>query len=365
MLTRTGAGVVIAGGGIAAITAAHALRDEGFAGTITIVSDEPHEPYSRPALSKGVVSGTDDDPSLPPSAHGAHLRAGRVAELDATARRVRLDDGTWLAYDGLVIATGARARTLGDPTHALRLRDLSDAHRLRDALVGEPRVGIIGGGALAMELASQCRRRGSEVTLFSRRPAMAAHLGDEIAGVLQRAAHEHGVRFRRGETFALAKNVVTINDEDRHDVDLVITAVGDVPNDEWLRSSGLLTDGALVVDRGGIVAPGVVAAGDVAVVEHAGTRRRTALWTSAIEQAKTAARSLVGAESSGIAPTQSYFWTEQFDQNVKAVGPLPIEGPLDVLAESDTGRLLRWRTTAVALNHRIPLPRLRRAALGD
>lgn len=363
-VTDTGAGIVVVGGGIAAITAAHALREEGWAGAITIVADEPHEPYSRPALSKGVVSGVDDAPFLPPATHGARVVSARAVALDAAARTIALDDATVLPFDGLVIASGSRARDVGD-ARVRTLRGLDDARRLRDDLATCPDVVIVGGGALGMELASQCRELGSAVTLVSRTPPLETLLGSALAGHLRAAATERGVRFVRGAVIEFTDGAVVV-DGVSPAADLVIAAIGDDPNVEWLATSGLLRGGELVVDAFCAVVPGIVAAGDVATREHLGVRSRTPLWTNAIEQAAVAARTLVRGSDGEPREFQPYFWTEQFGQNIKAVGPLPLAGDGDVLVDNGGGRLLRWpaQGTAVAVNHRIPMPRLRRAASG-
>lgn len=363
-LTGSAARVVIVGGGIAAVTAAHALREEGFDGHITSVGDEPHAPYSRPALSKGVVAGRDDDPSLPPPSHGGENVHGRAVGIDPEQRRVQLADGTSLPYDGLVIATGSRARILGDPELSLRLRGLDDARHLRARLAGGPDVVIVGGGALAMELASQCRELGCAVTVITRSAPMRAHVGWMVAELLCNAAREDGVTFVRARSIEIVAGGVRVDGDAVVRGELVLSAVGDVPADEWLADSGLLTDGAVLIDHAGLVAPGIVAAGDVAVQWRGDVRTRTPLWFSAIEQAGIAARTLVRGSAENVAAAEPYFWTEQFGHSVKAIGSLPVDGADELLAETDDGWLRRWGTTAIAFDHRIPLPRLRRAAAG-
>lgn len=364
MLTRTGAGIVIVGGGIAAVTAAHALRDEGFEAAIAIIADESHLPYSRPALSKGVVAGHNDSPFLPEATHGADIIRARACELDPGGRRVRLDDGSWMAYDGLVVASGSRARSLGNPAHSVRLRTLDDARLLRDRLHSVHQVIIVGAGALGMELASQCRDFGCAVTLVSRTPPMQSMLGTMLSAALRAAAAEQGVAFVTAPDISVTATGVQA--AGRYiDADLVITAVGDEPEVDWLRSSGLLNNEMVIGDEDGRVADGIVAAGDVLMTDRGANRTRTPLWTSAIEQARRAARTMVHGPDPQQKPLAPYFWTEQFGHTVKAVGELPVRGGGHVLSESDQGWLARWDRTAIAFDHRIALPRLRRAAQGD
>jgi len=143
--------VVVVGGGIAGVTAADALRQNGFDGDLTIVGDERHPAYSRPALSKALLRDPDGLTAheLPPAIHGGtELRGVGAVGLDVDARMVLLDDGGRLAYDGLVIATGCRARRLGegneDAPDELTLRTIDDAWRLRARVADRPSVVVVG-----------------------------------------------------------------------------------------------------------------------------------------------------------------------------------------------------------------------------
>jgi len=149
--------------------------------------------------------------------------------------------------------------------------------------------------------------------------------------------------------------------------EVVITAIGDRPNDEWLASSGLLSDGRLLVDELGRLAPGVVACGDVAVVRTHWGEHRVPFWSAAIEQSRVAASALMGVRVE-VPDRRPYFWTEQFGLSLKAVGHLPFAGdPVVVDGDPDQDRLLlHWSGThaqdeaAASVNYRIPIPKLRR-----
>ena len=364
--------VIVVGNGIAGVTAAETLRREGFAGELTIVGDEAHAAYSRPALSKSaLLDGNPRSHLLPEPDHGATVLLGRTAAaLDLDRRAVLLSDGTELPFDGLVIASGSRARRLSDSPAEFTLRGLDDAAALRAALTDRPEVIVIGGGALAMEIASGAAALGCRVTLVSRRTPMTAQVGPFVAEVLTAAARDAGVTLRIARDIdvhdAEGGAAVVLDGETRLHAPVVVTAIGDDANVEWLSGSGLLHEGELRVDARGRVAPGIVAAGDVAAFPAEHGWARTPLWTSAIEQAKVAAQALMHGEAAPELDFQPYFWTEEFGIGLKACGPLPAAGDPQIIDGSvaEQRALLRWEhadgtATAAALGYRIPVPRLR------
>lgn len=371
--------VVIVGNGIAGVTAADTLRACGFEGEVTLVGDEHHPAYSRPALSKALLRDQEYISShlLPPPMHDAQERLGaRACGLDTVKRVVMLDTGEELAYDGLVIATGCRPRRLGGPdadTRAqLTLRTIEDALLLRERIEMQGTVVVIGGGPLGMEVASGALDNGCDVTVVSLDPPMGLQLGPFLSDLFVRAAKDRGLTLIRSGATSVERDGqryrVTLPDGEHLTADVVVTAIGDIPNVEWLHSSGLLRDGVLIADERGEVTPGIVAAGDVAVVPTPLGVRRVPLWNSAIEQAKVAAAHLVGTDPA-VLDAHPYFWTEQFGLSLKAVGHAPFTGdPVVVDGSVEEGRLLlHWPAggspqggAAVAVNYRIPIPRLRR-----
>ena len=386
--------VVIVGYGIAGMTAADTLRAEGFHGRITIIGAEQSEPYSRPALSKAMMSAEADfaPQFLPPSTHGANVLLGRRAVgLDRQRPQVALDDGTSLSYDALVIATGSTARRFTDDPREFVVRGADEAAAVRSRLARQPRVVVLGGGPLGMELASGARELGCPVTLVQRGQPMARHLGRYLAELCRRAAEECGVTFIDDtvtEVFAPddSKAALTVRLAQATPItaDVVISAIGDRPSDDWLAESGLLTDGRLLVDDCGRVRPAdaappgqqgienIVAAGDIAWHPAGDGHQRNPLWTAAIEGAKAAATALLAGRTSTPRPYSPYFWTEQFGLNIRVSGPLPLDGEPEVVAHGQTrdpeALLLRWKTdgtgSAAAVNYRIPIPRLRKVAQG-
>ncbi|MFF8576475.1 NAD(P)/FAD-dependent oxidoreductase [Streptomyces sp. NPDC015408] len=366
--------IVVVGNGIAGLTAADTLREAGFDGELTVVGDEPHPAYSRPALSKALLLDGNDLSShrLPPAGHGAtELLGVRATGLDPDRRRVTLDDGTALPYDRVVLATGSRARRLSDLPEELTLRGLDDALSLRARLARKPSVVVIGGGPLGMEIASGCLAAGCDVTVVSQGVPLVLQLGPYLADVFVGAAREQGVIVVETEAARIegggGNARVVLNEGRVLEAEVILTAAGDIPNTEWLAGSGLTSKGAVPADTRGLVRPDVAAVGDLAAFPTARGVRRVPLWSSAIEQAKAAARALVRGEEAPPLDFQSYFWTEQFGLSLKAVGHLPVEGPPEFVhgAPGGSPALMRWShedgtADAVALNYRIPIPRLRR-----
>ncbi|TDB91938.1 FAD-dependent oxidoreductase [Actinomadura sp. KC216] len=359
--------VVVAGGSLAAVSAANALRAAGFDGRITMVSAESRAPYSRPPLSKDILSGTHGPGSADlPLADGIELRLGvRAAGLDTAARRVRLSDGDELPYDGLVVATGARAHRLGG---GFTLRTMDDALALRDALDAAGDVLIVGAGPLGMEIASVCLARRLPTTVVDHMPPLRRHLGRHLSDLAVRAAREAGVRFvrpRAPATFA-ADGRTVYADGRALTADVIVTAAGDRPNVEWLAGSGLeITADGLVVDARLRAAPEIVGAGDAVVRRGAA---RTPLWTAALEQGRAAALTLLSPDVPAHVP-RPYFWTEQFGLSIKVCGPVPDDAePLTVSgAPAERSLVLRWPPgdapgCAASVNHPMPIAKLRRLA---
>lgn len=374
--------IVVVGNGIAGLTACDSLRSAGFEGQLTIVGAERHQPYSRPALSKALLhDGGLRAHELPSPNHEATELLGMSATgLDVDARVVRLAGGEGLPYDGLVIASGSRAKRLptvpgsGNSPGALTLRTIEDALVLKERVAMRPSVIVVGGGPLGMEVASGCLHSGCDVMLVTDGNPLTRQLGAHLAEIFTKAAIRCGLkvvggggRARLVESGAGPRVVLAGGTE--LEADLVVSAVGDEPNTEWLARTGLLVDAALRVDTRGRLRPEIVAAGDVAFLSTPRGSQRVPLWTSAIEQAKVAAVGLLTGDAAPEFNFQPYFWTEGFGLSLKSAGYTPVEGAPDYF-EPGTGQgsmLLRWghadgSGTAAAVNYRIPVPKLRRLA---
>jgi 3-phenylpropionate/trans-cinnamate dioxygenase ferredoxin reductase subunit len=334
--------LVVVGASLAGLRCAEALRRLGYDGRLVLVGAERHRPYDRPPLSKEVLRGEREPGQLAltrPEAFDAlslDLRLGvQAAALDLAARCVVLGGGERLRYDGLVIATGARARTLpgAPPLAGIHvLRSLDDALAIRAALERRPRVAVVGAGFIGAEVAASCRSRGLEVTLIETLPWPMARVLNRDVGMVCAAAHrDAGVDVRLGTGVAALEGSgrverVRLTDGGAVDADLVVVGIGALPETGWLESSGLaLGDGVLCDASCAASAPDVVAAGDVARWEHPlyGERVRIEHWTNAVEQAEAAAaRLLAGPQGAAPFAPVPFVWSDQYDLKIQSTGRL-------------------------------------------
>ena len=326
--------IVVVGGGIAAGKAVAELRDIGHDGDVVVFTEEPHVPYERPPLSKGLLQGAkgiEDTWVNPPAWYPEHqvdLRTGvRVASLDPAAHRVVTANGETVTYSTLLLVTGARPRRLPvEPTAdvAVRyLRTLDDEDALRSQLGAGRRLLVVGGGWIGMEVAASARQLDTEVTLVepAKQPLLGA-LGPEVGARFAAAHREHGVDLRTGTGLdRLEGGAALLTDADRIEVDAVLVGIGAVPNDELAKDAGLAVDNGVLVDAGlRTSAPDVFAAGDVANAEHPvfGERVRVEHWQNAISQGRAAAHALLGEEVSYA--ESPYFFTDQYDLGMEYFG---------------------------------------------
>lgn len=248
--------IVVVGASLAGLRAAETLREQGFTGSLTMIGDEPYEPYDRPPLSKQALLGRarPEDTALPRRRDiDAEWRLGVAAEsLDRDTKQVRLTNGDTVPYDRLLITTGTRARPWFHPEEAaldgvfvLRTRDDS-ARLLRKLTAGVSRVLVIGAGFTGSEVASGCRERGLEVTVAERGPApLVGALGGVIGAVADRLQRKHGVDLRCGVSVtALEGDDVGrlrrahLSDGAVIDVEVAVVSLGAMRNTEWLMRLG-------------------------------------------------------------------------------------------------------------------------------
>jgi len=350
--------VTIVGASLAGLWAAETLRREGFEGRISLLGDELHAPYDRPPLSKKYLAGAvgrDRVDLLTPEKAAEldlDLRLGCCATgLDVSARELEVD-GTPELFDGLVIATGARCRSLLGAegvagVHTLRTIDDSDA--IASAISdGARQVVVVGAGFIGAEVASTAVEAGAEVIMVEALDTPFGRvLGPEMGAVLADLHRHRGVDLRTGTG---VEAVLTdgsngtgritglrLDDGNELGADLVVVGIGVIPNVEWLEGSGLTLDDGVVCDETCLAAPGVVAAGDVArwFNPRYGEAMRLEHWDNAVQQGAHAARRLLVAdeEAEPFAPVP-WFWSDQYDRKLQLAGRPNPEDDVRVVAGS-------------------------------
>jgi 3-phenylpropionate/trans-cinnamate dioxygenase ferredoxin reductase subunit len=332
--------IVVVGASLAGVRCAEALRRLGYDGRLALVGAETRAPYDRPPLSKEVLRGAREPEQIAlvkPDAFAAlalELHLGEsAASLDLARRTVVLEGGETLAFDGLVIATGAAPRRLpGTPPLAgiHVLRTLDDCLALRAELERTPRVAVVGAGFIGAEVAATCRQRGLEVTLLETLPVpLGAALPAPIGETLGAVHRDAGVTLRCGVRvtgFSGSARVegVTLDDGSLVPADVVVVGIGVIPQTRWLEGSGLaLGDGVLCDETLAASAPNVVAAGDVARWTNPlfGESMRIEHWTNAVEQGTAAAEHLLAgpAAAKPFAPVP-FVWSDQYDRKIQCAG---------------------------------------------
>jgi NADPH-dependent 2,4-dienoyl-CoA reductase/sulfur reductase-like enzyme len=302
-----------------------------------VIGNEEHLPYDRPPLSKDFLAGTAslDDIALSTSDDEdlqLEWRLGTTAVgLNPLSRSVLLRNGSEIRADGVVLATGARARLLPGSeglggVHVLR--SLDDAISLREDLATAERLVVIGAGFIGAEVASTARTLGLEVTVVETQPIpLAGPLGTEMGAVCAELHVDHGTRLLTGTGVAGLVGTgrveaVELTDGTRLSADVVVVGIGAAPNIEWLADSGVaLGNGVLTDARGATNIPGVVAVGDCAAAWSASAERHVRIehWTNALEQPATAVATLLGTVEAAPTPVP-YFWSDQYGTRLQFAG---------------------------------------------
>lgn len=342
--------IVIVGASLAGLRAAEALREKGFEGSLTIIGDEPHEPYDRPPLSKQVLKGwvPADHTKLPRLRRvDADWKLGVAAVgLDRINHLVKLGNGEEVGYDRLLIATGTRARPWPNPEEAalqgvFTVRTVEDSAALAAALkAGPKRVLIIGSGFVGSEIASVCRELDLPVTVTERGSGpLKGALGGVISEIAAGMMRDAGVDLRTGTSVSALHGdesghvrSATLSGGETIDVDVVIASLGSIRNVEWLEGAGLAAGqwgvgcdaGCRAFDINGVVTDHIFVAGDVARAPHVLYGYEfMALehWDNAVSGAEVAANNMLNLEV-GRRPHLPLpsFWSGQFGVNIKSVG---------------------------------------------
>jgi NADPH-dependent 2,4-dienoyl-CoA reductase/sulfur reductase-like enzyme len=342
--------IVIVGASLAGLRAAEALRDEGFAGPLTIIGDEIHEPYDRPPLSKQVLKGwvPAGNTKLPRLREvNADWRLGVAATgLDRDNREVLLANGEKVPFDRLLIATGVRSRAWTNPEEAklkglFTLRTSDDAAKIQAAFKAKPkRVLIVGAGFIGSEMASVCRDLGLEVTVAERSSApLVGALGGVIGDIAAQMQRDAGVDLRTGVAVDALEGdddghvrLAKLSDGTTLEVDVVVASLGSIRNIEWLEGAelaagfwGVACDaGCRAFDINGVVTDNIFVAGDIARAPHVlyGYQFMSIEHVdAAVLGAQAAAHNMVtlGKQRRPHLPLPQ-FWSGQFGVNIKGCG---------------------------------------------
>ena len=331
---------VVIGASLAGFKVAQELRRHQYADEIVLIGEESHQPYDRPPLSKGLLSGTVEADTLQLASPASYaelaieLRLGvAVTDVDLGARRLRTSDGTWHGYQTLVIAAGARPRrlpALESFVNVHYLRTIDDATALRERLPSIARLAVVGGGLIGGEAAATARRLGIEVTVIDvlERPFHRT-LGAYAGSLIEEHHRDMGVTFACGAPIAGYAGDASVEEIHLADgrviaTDAVLVGVGVVPNVEFLDRSGLdLADGVLC-DATGRCGEAVWAVGDIARWDRSDglTPRRFEHWSNAVDHARAVAWNIVAPEDGARrhAAGIPYFWTDQYDHKVQVFG---------------------------------------------
>ncbi|QUQ64320.1 NAD(P)/FAD-dependent oxidoreductase [Kutzneria sp. CA-103260] len=343
---NTPASVLIVGASAAGLSTAESLRRQGYRGRLTLLGGEPHLPYDRPPLSKQVLSGqwAPERAQLRPPAALSDLDADFVlgdpaVGLDAATHTVRTASGNTLQAEAIVLATGVRPRTLPESAELAGvhvLRTLDDTLALQLDLLRSKRLVVMGEGVLGAEIAATARTLGLDVTMVGPQPApMFSQLGPMVSGLLADVHTEHGVHLRLGTgvTGLTGRRGrvagVRLDTGEELPADVVVVAIGGIPNTDWLAGSGLALDNGVVCDSRCRAAEGIYAVGDVARWPHRDVLLRLENRTNATEQAAVAAANILGADQP-YTPIP-HFWTDQFDTKIQVHGTLPADADVTIV----------------------------------
>ena len=347
-MTRRPGNVVVVGTGLAGLRSAETLRARGYDGRLTLIGEETHLPYERPALSKELLAGKRSPEQLmlrQPEffrQQQIELALGRRVEKASPERHtLLLSDGRELAWDALVLATGARARRLRGldaPAGVHYLRTLNDALSLSAALARGKRLAVVGAGFIGAEVASTAVSLGLDVSVIEPLQApLERVLGAEIGMLLAERYRAHGVELLLGTGMTGFVSdadgrlrALQLSDGSQVFCDVAVIGIGAEPAGELLGGREIETDSSGRTEHDDIYACGDVAS---SWRPSLGRRLRMEHWTSAAGQAAAVARTILGEES--VHDDVPFFWSDQFGLRLQYVGFASDWANIEVDGEGD------------------------------
>lgn len=360
---RSDGHLVVVGAGVSGVRVAEVTRSAGWAGPISLVGNHPGLPYDLPPLSKNVISGTWSAKQAELISYETlddlgvrYYEADPAVQLDRSRGLVSLNSGIELAYDALVIASGARAKPLSDNSRVHTIRTMADAEQLRDRLTSAApsTVVVIGSGFIAAEAAAAISRyQDHAVHLVCRGPGPCAQsVGSPLALWLRELHEKHGVVVHAQRTGTIEERCdampleVVLDDGRTLVADIVIAGVGSVPNLEWIGAADIPMDEGVLTDVDGRVvgAPDefIFAVGDCAQWgSSAGGVSRGQHWTQAVEQARHVGLRLGRGDYRRDAETMRlakvpYVWSDQYEFTIQVMGNVSPGDDVHHLALNDT-----------------------------
>lgn len=341
-MTEKKTSAIIVGGGHGGAEAAFSLRQAGWSGDITIISEEGHIPYHRPPLSKTALGDGPIPDSLWIRPRTEYEKAAielrlntRVDKIDREEKCVSLSDGTRLPYASLILATGARPRGLSDLdasrlSNVCYLRSLEDGQTLATKLAHGRRVGIIGAGYLGLEFAATACKAGAQVTVLETATRVLARVTSPVVSTFYENLHRaYGVNIRTAATiegFRLndrgdAIAAIRCADGTHIEVDTVVVAIGVTPSVSLAQEAGLHCENGIVTNEAGHTSdPAIHALGDCANFYNRfyGKHLRIESVPNAIEQARIVTATICGKPPPPASPP--WFWSDQYGVKLQTVG---------------------------------------------
>ena len=344
---------LIIGGGTTTARAVEGVREVDAGGSIAVVAAEPHLPYDRPPLSKGILLGSDEPTAALPHDEAWYreqqvdLRLGDpVASIDSDAHTVTLVSGEQLEWERLLLATGSSVRCLDVPGAELpgvfSLRTLEDSLALLERFKEGGRVAIVGAGWIGLEVAAAARSHGCSVVVIEPQQApLLAVMGERIGTWFADLHRAHGVDFRFGAGVAAidgasAATGLTLADGSHVRASTVVVGVGIRPNTMLAEAAGLEVDNGIITDEALRTSrTDIWAAGDVANWQNQALGRsiRVEHWANAHDGGLAAGRSMAGADV--VYDPLPFFYSDQYDAGLEYTGYVPRGTDTEVILRGD------------------------------